>query len=181
MEIMAQVIMNEDCDNSPKNIFLMEIRRATIDDAGTLSKLNGEVQRMHSDALPDLFKFPEKHDFALPFMREQLANPKNYVYIAQFEGQDIGYIFARLVDHPENAFMFAWQALHIEHISINPSYRSKGFGSQLMDTVKELASQSGIHTIVLDTWSFNHEAQSFFSRQGFVPFLYHMWYQDSRQ
>ena len=35
---------------------MLEVRAATVDDADTISSLNDEVQNVHADALPHLFK-----------------------------------------------------------------------------------------------------------------------------
>ena len=153
----------------------MQIRRAAIEDAETLSRLNVDVQRLHAQALPQLFKTPESDGFALQFMREHLSDPHNYFFIARLDGEDIGYVFARLIDRPENPFMHAWKYITIDQISVQPAHQGQGCGSQLMEQVRTLARDEGIPTIALDTWSFNREAQDFFIRQGFDTFNLRMW------
>ena len=97
---------------------MIEIRRAVMQDAQILSALNVSVQKIHADAYPQLFKQPAGPCFAVPFMRRQLIDPSNLFYIARLEDVDIGYIFARIVDRPENLMMYAWKYIYIEHFSI---------------------------------------------------------------
>ena len=67
---------------------MMEIRRAGSDDAATLSALNVDVQRIHADAWPHIFKQPASDDFALEFMRQQLADLEhNRFFIAEQDGE----------------------------------------------------------------------------------------------
>lgn len=157
----------------------MMIRRATYSDAEILSRLNLDVQRLHARALPHLFKTPHSADFALQFMQDQLADPNNIFYIAQQDGEDIGYVFARLIERTENAFMYGWKYLYIDQISVKASHRGIGCGRQLMETVFQLAKQEGIRRIALETWSFNQDAQAFFTKLGFEAINFHMWQEEN--
>jgi diamine N-acetyltransferase len=155
---------------------MIEIRRAKLEDAATLSALNVDVQRLHADAMPHLFKQPASDDFALQFMREQLADEAhNYFFIIEQNREAIGYIFVRIFERPENPFMFAYRRLLIDQISVKPAYQGKGAGKLLIQAVRDLALDLGIDTIALDTWEFNREAQAFFHSQGFVEFNRRMW------
>lgn len=153
----------------------MEIRKATISDAITLSALNVDVQVIHANALPHIFKQPSSDSFALQFMLDRLDDPSNYFFILNLVGEDIGYIFARIIDRPENPFMHAWKYIYIDQISIKPGYQRLGFGSELLDAVQQVAIEEGIDTIALDTWSFNQQSESFFRKHGFVTFNRRMW------
>ena len=160
----------------------MEIRRAGIDDAATLSALNVDVQRIHADAWPHIFKQPASDDFALEFMREQLADEvNNYFFITEQDGEAggyktaVGYIFARIVERPENPFMYAWKRLLIDQISVRPACQGHGAGRLLIQAVRDLAQERGIDTITLECWEFNQAAQGFFRSQGFAKFNVRMW------
>lgn len=104
----------------------MEIRRAKIEDAAILSALSVDVQRLHAQALPARFKQPQSDDYALQFMQEHLAEPLSCFFIARQDGEDIGYIWARIVDRPENEFTLAWKYIYIDQISVKPAYHRKG-------------------------------------------------------
>jgi len=153
----------------------MQIRRAGRDDALTLSALNVDVQVIHANALPHIFKQPSSASFALQFMLDRLDDPLNYFLIASLDGEDIGYIYARIIDRPDNPFMHAWRYIYIDQISIKPGYQRLGYGQHLLEAVQQVATDEGIDTIALDTWSFNRQAQSFFKKQGFVSFNLRMW------
>ena len=153
----------------------MQIRRANLKDAGILSTLNADVQRLHADALPHLFKQPERDAFALQFMREQLPDPNNYFFIGSLDGEDIGYIFTRVIDRPENPYTYAWHYVYIDQISVKPAYQNKGFGKLLIQEVVRLAEEVGADWTGLDSWTFNEVAIAFFEKQGFSTFNQRMW------
>lgn len=157
----------------------MEIRRASQDDARILSSLNVDVQHKHAEAMPRLFKFPLQREFALDFMRQQLSQPDNYFFIARLDGEDIGYVFARLIERPENPFMKAWRTLLIDQISVAPAHQKKGCGRLLMEHIGNLAREKGVNFVILDTWAFNLGAQAFFSRVGFETFTLRMWREEA--
>ena len=154
---------------------MIVIRKATRKDAQILSALNLHVQKIHADAYPKLFKQPVSRSFAVPFMERQLIDPSNVFFIANLEGVDIGYVFVRIVDRPENLLMYAWKFIYIEHISINPPYQRKGYGQMLLEEITQLAKENGIETIALDIWTFNQQSGSFFRKQGFEAYNHKLW------
>lgn len=155
---------------------MTKIRKATLEDAALLSALNVDVQRLHADALPHIFKQPGSDDFALQFMRQLLADESNNIFfIAEQDGEAVGYVFVRLIEKPDNPFMFAWKRLLIDQISVRPAYQGHGIGKLLIHAVRTLAQEQGIDVIALESWQFNQAAQAFFHSQGFVNFNVRMW------
>jgi len=153
----------------------MEIRLATLADAELISALNVDVQNVHAEALPHIFKHVADSSFAIPYITEQLENPNNYFFIASIDGEDAGYVYARVVRRPENAYMHPWNFVYIDQISVKPAYQRQGCGTALIQAVRELAREQGISTIAIDTWFFNEKAQAFFAREGFAMFNMRMW------
>ncbi|MBN2394671.1 MAG: GNAT family N-acetyltransferase [Anaerolineae bacterium] len=153
----------------------MEIRLATLADAEIISALNVDVQNVHAEALPHIFKHISDPGFAVTYITEQLNDPNNYFYIANIDGEDAGYIFAHVVRRPENAYMHPWNYVYINQISVKPAYQRHGCGTALIQAVRELAKEQGITTVAVDTWFFNEKAQTFFASQGLTMFNQRMW------
>jgi len=153
----------------------MKIRKATKKDVKTLSALNAEAQKLHADAFPKIFKQPQNDNFAVQLVLEKLDEPGNYFYIANLNGEDIGYVYAKIIEIPENPFMFQWKFIHIDQISVKTKNQRMGCGERLLDEINKLAKDKGIKKITLDTWLFNEQAQAFFIKQGFVSFTNRMW------
>lgn len=153
----------------------MEIRIATSSDAAVLAALNVDVQRIHAEAYPHIFIYPHDSSFALPFMQERLVDPDSYFYLASLDGEDVGYVYARLVNRPGNPFALPWRVVVIDQISVKPSHQRQGIGEALVQQVRALARALGVTTIALDTWAFNEGAHAFFARQGFHLYNLRMW------
>lgn len=152
----------------------MQIRRATTKDAELLSTLNDDVQKLHANALPHFFKQPAAETF-IPSVIELLNTPDNYFYIGEDKGEAIGYVYAQIQELAENPFRYARQQVIVHHISIRPNHQKEGYGKQLLQAAKTLAQENNISTVILNVWSFNQNARSFFERQGFEVFNERMW------
>ena len=155
----------------------MEIRLANTADVESIAALNVDVQNVHAAALPHIFKAVSDGAFARAYVQEQMADPDSHFFIASLDGEYVGYVYARVVRRPENAYMHPWEFVYIDQISVKPDHQSKGCGTLLVKAVCDLAKQHGIETIALDFWAFNEKARAFFARQGFVTFNERAWIQ----
>jgi ribosomal protein S18 acetylase RimI-like enzyme len=153
----------------------MKIRKAIGTDSLLLSSLCVDVQRLHAENHPEIFKLPQSDDFATSFFDELLADSTARSYIAEEEQQAIGYIFCKLFERPEGAFTYANRFLQIEHISVRPDAKQQGVGAALLKQVEKLARKLGVTKIQLNSWDFNTSAYTFFERHGFTKIEHRFW------
>jgi len=153
---------------------MMRIRPAARLDALLLSRLNVHVQRLHAEAYPDLFVFPDQDDFALVFYEMILDDPAVYIFIAE-SPQPVGYIICRVVHGEGNPFMFARSYLYVDQITVEPGEQGKGIGKALMEHADRLAQEEGLPMIQLNSWAFNQDAHHFFFAQGYEIYNVRMW------
>jgi GNAT superfamily N-acetyltransferase len=153
----------------------MDIRQATARDSLLLSTLCTHVQRIHADSHPEIFKRPERPDFAVAFFDEMLADPTVRIYIAEEDTQALGYVFCRLFERPESVFTHARRVLQIEHISVRPVAQRRGVGTALINRVEQLAGELGVSMVQLDSWDFNLEAHAFFVKMMFEQYNHRFW------
>jgi ribosomal protein S18 acetylase RimI-like enzyme len=153
----------------------MDVRLATPHDAELISALNAEVQKVHAEALPQLFKPASHETFPASFVRQLLADPDTCIFLGFLYGEPVGYIYAQIVRRAETALRHAWERLHIHHISVKQTHQRRGCGHALIQAVVQFAKAHGLATMTLDVWSFNMEARSFFATQGFTVYNENMW------
>lgn len=153
----------------------MEIRRASADDAEIVSALNSEVQQVHADLFPDLFKPPSDETFSATLVRQLLADPATYIFIGYLDGEPVGYVYAQIIRRAENSLRYASERLFIHHISVKRDYQRHGVGEALIQATVNLAKEQGISTMALDVWSLNTKARAFFAAQGFATYNENMW------
>jgi GNAT superfamily N-acetyltransferase len=94
---------------------------------------------------------------------------------AQHDYHDRGFVPERwqiiTVDHADvGAISVEYHASHIylTRIEIQPDHQGHGIGSQLVGDLLDQAATSN-RSVVLDVFSINHRAQSFYHRLGFTP------------
>ena len=153
----------------------MNIRKATSADSSLLSFLTIDIQRLHAENHPDIFKMPSSDDFALTFFDERLADHTISIFIAEENGQALGSVVCKLLERDENPFTFKLRYLLIDQISVRPDAQERGVGAALIRQAEILARELNLQEIRLDSWSFNIKAHSFFESQGFEKFNHRFW------
>jgi GNAT superfamily N-acetyltransferase len=155
----------------------VDIRQATVSDAQRLSSLCMDVQNLHAEHHPEIFKVPQSEDFAVSFFEEMLADPLVRAFIAEENGDAVGYLFCKLIEREETPFTFAARVLHIDQIGVRPAVHRRGAGQALMQRAEMLAGEWQVHRIQLDSWDFNLNAHRFFEHLGFQKFHFRFWKQ----
>jgi ribosomal protein S18 acetylase RimI-like enzyme len=153
----------------------MNIRQAVMEDHLLLSTLSMDVQRLHAEAHPSVFKMPPNNDYAASFFQEMLVDPTVTIFIAEDHLNAVGYILCKLVERPDNPFTFPARILLVDQISVAPEARGKGIGAALLKQAELLGRELKADRIVLDSWDFNIKAHAFFERLGFRKFMYRFW------
>jgi len=153
----------------------MNTRPATSLDARLLSTLSTDVQRLHAEHYPDLFKISQSEDYAISFFEGLLVDPNVHIFIAEENSVATGYIVCILIERPENQFRFATRYLHVDQISVRPEAQRKGTGAALIQQAELLAKELNVQRIHLDSWGFNVGAHAFFEKMGFEKFNHRFW------
>jgi ribosomal protein S18 acetylase RimI-like enzyme len=155
--------------------WLMGIRRAVAGDSLLLSRLSVDVQRLHAENHPHVFKMPVEEGYAISFFADMLADPTVSILIAEEAGNAMGYLLCKLVERPDTPFTFAARILLVDQISVRPEAQGKGIGESLIKQAEHVARELKAERMVLDSWDFNLSAHAFFERRGFRKFMFRFW------
>ena len=90
----------------------MDIRLATLNDAESIAALNAAVQHVHADALPHLFKPPSAETFPASLVRQLLADPNTYIFIASANDAPVGYLYGQILRRAETSLHYAWDRFY---------------------------------------------------------------------
>lgn len=143
------------------------IRRATLDDAATLARLNTHVQSWHAAHYPEAF-FPNPDPKALTgYFADRLADPACTAFVAGDPAT--AYALCQLITRETSIFSPGYRRLMVDHIAVAPEARRQGQGRALLDAARTLARDLKADEILLDTWAANTEAHAFFRAAGFEP------------
>jgi ribosomal protein S18 acetylase RimI-like enzyme len=149
----------------------MKLRPATSQDFELFRELNAEVQSLHAEAVPNLFKPASEMSLSQADFDKLIANPEMKITIAESEdGKALGYVFTQILNRPENPYRYGSKMLYINHLAVRTEARKQGVGKALMIHAVAEGKASGISRIELDVWSFNEKAVSVFKNFGFETY-----------
>jgi ribosomal protein S18 acetylase RimI-like enzyme len=143
------------------------IRRAVPSDLPTLGALGDSLVRMHFDF--DAQRFMAPHDNTAEgyawFLGEELTNPDVVVFVAEQDGQVVGYVYAGV--EGQNWKELREQAGFIHDVVVARPARARGVGAQLIDAACGWCRERGMPRVLLWVAQQNTGAQRVFDRAGF--------------
>ena len=148
---------------------MITVRNATMEDADAIAGLTVEVQQLHREALPDIFKVPSDRLFSREKLATLLQDANSTVAVAESKGEIIGHVCGIILHRPENEFKKAEKYMYIQQIGVRKDARRQGVGRALIAFIESKALASAVTGLQLDYWAFNTRAQSFFESCGFSP------------
>lgn len=157
------------------------IRKADFSDLESFLKLNREIQSLHSEALPRLFKPAEEMEINTARFESMISNQNTWIFMAEENGTPIGYIFCEIVEHKSNPVFHDHKKVYINHIGVSKQVKKRGIGTSLLKYVLKKAHDENINRVELDVWNFNAAAKSFFKKNGFSVFNERMAIDSSNQ
>jgi ribosomal protein S18 acetylase RimI-like enzyme len=147
----------------------VDVLRATQSDAAAVAALNNFVQDLHVDAEPYDFRPADPAEVGA-FFELILAAPNHVVLLATSAAVPVGYLWLEDQQRPANPFKNLTRVLALNHISVDPKFRRLGVGRALYRAAEREARDRGVHRLVMDHWTFNHDAAAFFGSLGFESF-----------
>ena len=146
----------------------MNIRIAESRDKDLLAQLNEEVQALHAEMYPELFR-PYVKEQATALFEWALQQPSYHHFIA-FEGDlPVGYMQVERRQYG-NALRKEVLVLYIHHLCVVKTHQHRGIGRCLLDHARAFAQAQGIRRMELDVWSRNARAKRAFQKYGFAPY-----------
>ena len=144
----------------------LQIRQAVQSDIPAIQSLLLQVEKIHCDGRPDIFK-----DGGVKFTNEQLAqllcDPTRPIFCAVNDGQVVGYVFCIITEIKGDPMLRDAKTLHLEDVCVDESCRGGGVSSLLVEYVKTYARENDFTRIDLDVWEFNDRAREFYEKHGF--------------
>lgn len=147
----------------------ISIRQASENDISGLMNLLHQVNDVHADGRPDLFRHGHtKYDDAA--LRKIIANQETPIFVAiDANDQLAGYCFCIVEDHSNSNNMAPVKTLYIDDLCVDRSCRGKHVGRRLFDAIKSHAKANGFYNITLNVWCCNPGAMKFYESLGMTP------------
>ena len=147
----------------------LKVRRAVVKDIPKILDLLVQVDMVHHNGRPDIFKGP-----ATKYNAEQLgqiiSDDSTPVFVC-VDGNDVplGHAFCIHKQITDNSVLTDIRTLYIDDICVDDSARGKHIGKKLFNYVKAYAKSMGVYNITLNVWSCNETAMKFYEAMGLLP------------
>jgi ribosomal protein S18 acetylase RimI-like enzyme len=144
----------------------MEIRPLRPKDLPMVSKLAGELVRLHSRTDSARFmRIPHVEDGYAWWFGKQLKNRKAVLLVAEEKGRIRGYAYGSMEPRDWNMLLDAHGAIH--DVCVARTGRRRGVGRALTEAMVEALTVKGAQRILLSTMVQNEPAQRLFGSLGF--------------
>lgn len=140
------------------------IRYAKKEDYAEVEKIMKQVQGLHVEWRPDIYK---KCDTVLPEEMFYEAVKQETFLVAELQGQIVG-LLAYMHRHIETCNQVTRDVLFIDSMAVDENFRGQGIGHQLFDYVKVIAKEKNFDGIELQVNARNARAKKMYEDYGFT-------------
>lgn len=144
------------------------IRRALEKDIPKIGDLLCQVDLVHHNGRPDIFKIGRKYSDEQ--LRELLKDENRPILVATDEEDAVtGYCFCVVEQHREHSVLTDIKTLYIDDLCVDEQQRGHRIGTALYAAAVALAKEYGCYNLTLNVWSCNPSAMRFYESMGLVP------------
>ena len=144
------------------------IRFATEKDIPKIMDLLSQVDLVHHNGRPDIFKIGTK--YSADELKLMLKDKTRPILVCTDESDCVmGYCFCVFEQHINNSVLTDIKTLYIDDLCVDENLRGKHIGRQLYDAALKLAKENGCYNLTLNVWSCNQSAMRFYESLGLKP------------
>ena len=154
----------------------MSIRRAEEKDIEGIRKLLYQVNQVHADGRPDLFK-SGGIKYTEDELKEIISDRTIPVFVYDEDEIILGYAFIWYEHTKESTSTYAVKSMYIDDLCVDETARGKSVGKQLFEFLKEEAKREACDRLTLHVWECNPNAYGFYEHLGMKPLYTNMEYQ----
>jgi ribosomal protein S18 acetylase RimI-like enzyme len=149
----------------------VKIVAGTADRIPELQPLWEALEIHHSElpGVPSIRPLADSWEMRRERYQDWLADGTGRLFVAERDGQAIGYLMLTITDAPAS-WDVGTRAAEVETMSVLPGERSGGVGQALMDAALADAQAEGVRAIGVGVVHSNVDGIRFYERAGFRPF-----------
>lgn len=145
------------------------VRRAKKEDITRILELLIQVDMVHHNGRPDLFKGPATK-YGADELEEIIKNDSTPVFVCvNEEGTVTGHAFCIHKQITDDRVLTDVRTLYIDDICVDEAFRGQGVGKVLYDHVIGYAKELDFYNVTLNVWSCNPGAVKFYEAMGLKP------------
>lgn len=148
----------------------MKIRRAKNEDIPRIHELLTQVNNVHANGRPDLFKSGNRKytdEQLIEIIADADARP---IFIAADDNDRVmGYCFGVVEQFINDNNRTDVKTLYIDDLCVDEACRRRHIAKQLYEHVLNYARTSGFYNVTLNVWECNPGARAFYDSCGMRP------------
>ena len=145
------------------------VRRAEERDIPAVLNLLVQVNMVHHNGRPDLFKGPTTK-YSAEELKAIFSNGETPVFVCTDENDRVvGHGFC-VMEQYGGQLMTERSTLYIDDICVDENARGQGVGRALYDHILDYAREAGCYNVTLNVWSCNPGAMAFYEKLGMAPY-----------
>ena len=149
----------------------MALRRARLKDIPGIMDLLVQVDMVHHNGRPDLFRGPATK-YSADELAGILADESRPVFVMTDERDEkvLGHAFCLFEKPASSGVLVPRKTLYIDDICVDEHSRGRQVGRALFEHVRQFAMEQDCYNITLNVWSCNPGAMRFYEKLGLVPY-----------
>ena len=145
------------------------VRRAAEKDIPSILQLLVQVDMVHHNGRPDIFKGPATK-YNAEELKDILLDESTPVFVCEDAlGNVVGHAFCIHKQVLGDSVLTDIRTLYIDDICVDEACRGKGVGKALYDHVVRYAKENSFYNITLNVWTCNLGAMKFYETMGLKP------------
>ena len=142
----------------------IQIRLAKKADYESVKRIMSQVQDMHAEWRPDIYKHNEN---LIPQAVSEKILENNTFYVAESDSSVIG-VLEIAYRHVESPSHVTRDVIFVDTMAIDENYRGMGIGHKMFDFIKELKQEKNLDGVELQVNARNSAAYEMYKKYGFT-------------
>lgn len=138
-------------------------------DAGILLPLLEQVQKLHVDACPDIFRGDAPLAERDAFLRQFIAREGVTALVCLQQDTAIGYLIYELRERGLSALKQAARVGFLHQVGVEAAHRRRGIASALLEEMKTRLRAAGATSIRSEHYAFNAPSAQLMTSAGMQP------------
>jgi len=147
----------------------IHIREAFRGDTDLLYEIFSEVDHMHRDAHPEIFRKAKNPEHIKAYYLQCIKKTDVVILVAEWKSEIVGAIICTLDVTSDIPVRVPRKYACIENITVSKICRKQGIGKSLIEAAQAWAEYRGATMMELTVWEFNQGAKNFYKKQGYQP------------
>lgn len=143
------------------------LREATLNDLDAAYNLFEQIQNLHVEFHPNIFKVAKNNSEFRHFFEAIIKSKNENLVFAVLENKPVAYIHYFLGKKAETVFNHDYPFGFIYQIIVDEKHRKKNISKRLLEYVKIQANNFGAIGLAIDHFAFNSAARQCFKSAGF--------------